>query len=199
MEGDRDIAGAATWLIAANGLWLLGGVLAYFTHVSLAIVTAVAAAPAVIGLLEARAVRSGRAEVWADRALSYAVGTWVVMGMAVLVPYVATEQGLSLWASRGFAGTTTLLASAGVLAWNVAAVHAVADRRDREALRSFAAFHLLAIGAAAYYLWAGDGTTAMLELRGDEIAAVDLEAVPLLAAMPGMLWAIVHLRARAQA
>lgn len=179
------------WLAATNGIWLLGGLLAYLTRASLVLGTAVAIVAALPALLE---LRRTAANVWFDRALAAALGTWAVMAVLIVTPYMATEEGISLWTSRGYAATGLAAASIGMLLWNLSTFNAL-DADKRTGLL-YAAFHVILLGVAMYLVATGDGGSHDIMLRGDTYAVVDLRLAPALASLAALPWAGAFLRVR---
>lgn len=173
------------WLIASNLLWVAGGVLAYYTPMTLVVGTAIAVVPAFA------AFRAGSG-VWNDRGTTYSVGTWAVMAMWVAIPYVASENGVSLWSEKGYVVLGMFLATFGMLLVNIAAWQVAEGVRGTR----FAAFH----GAVALVAaWIGGTTAPQLRpimLRGHEILAPDLVLAPAIAAAPGIMWVLLLWRAR---
>lgn len=182
------------WLAAANVVWLLAGVLAYATSVSLVVGTALALVPTLPGLLELRRnpVDAARSQ-WVDRAMSFAIAGWAMLAVMILLPYIASENGLSLWASRGFASLGIATASVAMLLWNAAAYMGLAAANDLKAIRLYAGFHVALLAVALFYAASEMDTTTIL-LRGQEIVMPDLKMAAGIAAAPSVLWALVFWR-----
>lgn len=170
--------------MASNGIFVLGGLLAYQTSIGLDIVVAVALVAAMAGLWPARAQN-----IWMDRAASVAAGFWAAIAMLILIPYITVEEGVSLWSLRAYSTLSIVVASAGMLAWNAAA--AMAQQDAGKTVRSLAAFHLGALLVAAWLALGSDGQSVTYVVRGFEIPSHDLRLAPALAAVPGVAWLIV--------
>ncbi len=185
------------WLTASNVLWLLAGVVAYMTSISLVVGTAIALVPALPGLMEAkRATRDPQRLAWLDRAFSFAIAGWAIMAVMIIIPYIASEDGISLWTSRSFAGLGIAAASISMLLWNGAAFQALAEGDEIRSVRLYAAFHAVLLVVALVFFTQSDMGTATFILRGQEITMPDPKMTAGIAAAPGLLWALVMWRGR---
>ncbi len=168
------------WLALGNAIWFLGGALAYYTSVSAMLGTVVALVVMLPGLRDQEGV-------WADRALSAAIGTWALCAMLIVIPYAATENGVSLWELKSYAVTGLVIASLGMGLTNLCAAAAAGLTTK---LRIYLAGHVLLLAGALY--WASQETaTSMLSMRGDVIAAIDLALAPATITAAGVMWALV--------
>ncbi len=184
------------WLAASNVLWLLAGVLAYATSISLVVGTAIALVPALPGLLEMkRSLPDERGRRWMDRAVSFAIAGWAILAVMIIIPYIASEEGLSLWSSRGFSGLGIASASIAMLLWNAAAFQGLTG--DTVSTRMYVGFHVALFAVALYFFTQSDLATTTFLLRGQEITMADPRLSAGIAAAPGLLWALVMWRARA--
>ncbi len=186
------------WLAASNVTWLLAGVLAYATSISIVVGTALALVPAMPGLWALRAAAlDDRPQTWLDRALSFAIAGWAMLAALVIIPYVASEEGLSLWTSRGFAGLGVAVASLAMLSWNFAVFRALSP--DVRSAQMYGAFHVALLGVALYTFTQSDFDTTTFILRGQEITMPDPQLTAGIVAAPGLLWALVMWRVRPEA
>ncbi len=182
------------YLVAANAAWLAGGVLATTTTISFTLVTAIALLVATPGIVDLRrTMRDEQCRRWVDRAMTFTIGTWATLAMMIVIPYVASEQGASLWASNWFTTIGIVVASLGMLGWNAAAFQGLAAWDDVRSARLYAGFHLLALALA---LWFDEPGSATIALRGETYQMVDTGIGAGLAAVPGLLWAVVMWRSR---
>lgn len=175
------------WLVAANAIFVLGGLVAYATSLNLAIVTAFALVAAMAGLWRMKQ-QEGPLQQGADVGASFAAGGWAVVAILVLLPYITADQGNGLWTSKAYAGLTVAVASLAMLGWNAAVLHGFPEARRN--VRSFAGFHALLIVAAFVLALRGDSTTMTFMMDGIERTAIDLRLAPALAAAPGLSWAM---------
>ena len=185
--------GPTRWLIISNVAWLLAGLLAYATRTGLAIGTAIALVAALPGLWQARAAAEGQERMWLDRGASYAAGAWAVLAILIVLPYITLEEGGSLWSSMGYHVLLLVVASGGMLAWNATAFQGLAPSDDVRGVRRWAAFHVFVL-AGAVWLAAREATTHAVIVRGMETAMLDLHVAPLLAVVPGLVWALAFAR-----
>lgn len=176
-----------TWLVAANAIFVLGGLVAYSTSLSLPIVAAFALVAAVAGLWRLKD-QPGPFQQGADLGASIAAGAWAVVAVLVLLPYITVEEGRSLWASAPYAGLSIAVASLGMLGWNAAVLASVPSGRRQ--VRTFVIFHAALVVVAFALVLRGDGTLVPITLRGFELTAHDLQLAPALAAAPGLSWAM---------
>jgi len=185
------------WLVAANAVWLAAGLLAYATRLPMLVGAALAAAVAVPGLLALRRGAAGEeARLWADRAFSYAVGTWAVLLVVVLLPLITLEEGGNLWGERGYWLITLVVANGGFLLMDASAHRALAGPGDAATLRSYVGFHVVLLLVAAWALWSMDDTVVDVTVAGETLRAFDLRMAPAFAAVPGLTWALAFWRLR---
>ena len=181
------------WLIGANVLFVAGGLAAYTTDLSLALVAAFALVAAVAGLWRLKE-QPGPFQAGADLGASFAAGSWAVVAVLVLLPYITVEEGRSLWSSSAYAGLGVAVASLGMLGWNAATMWSLPD--ERRNVRTYALFHAVLVVVAFGLVLRGDGTMVALGLRGVELMAHDLQLAPALAAAPSLSWALGFWRER---
>lgn len=176
------------WLLAANALFVAGGVLAYFTSIGLDIIVALSLVAAMAGLWRTRS-----SNVWIDRAASAAAGAWAVLAVLILIPYITVEEGVSLWSLRGYAALGIATASLGMLAWNICALRAQPGGAAR--WQRPAAIHGVLVLAALWYALGSDGSSITYMVRGFEVTSYDLQMAPALAAIPGISWMLARRQA----
>lgn len=185
------------WLVAANLVWLAAGVLAYATRLPMLVGAALAAAVATPGLWALRRDATGEeARLWADRGFSYAVGTWTVLLVVVLLPLITFEEGGNLWGRRGYWAITLVVASVGFLLLDTSAFRALAGPETVGAVRSYALFHAALLVVALWALWSMDHALVDVTVAGEALRAFDLRMAPALAAVPGLTWALAFWRLR---
>lgn len=188
------------WLVVANAVWLAAGLAAYATRLPMLLGAALAAAVATPGLLALRREAVGEeARLWADRAFSHAVGTWVVLLVVILLPLITLEEGGNLWGERGYWLIALVVANGGFLLMDASAHRALAGPGDAVTLRSYAGFHVVLLLVAAWALWNLDGVVVDVTVAGEVLRVYDLRMAPAFAAVPGLTWALAFWRLRTDA
>lgn len=192
MDDDRR---SIQWLAAADALWLIGGIVAYVSSVSLLIMTAIALVPALPGLMALRDKADGDHKVWFDRAMTFAAGTFGLIAMLILIPYATSEAGTSLWATREYIMLGFVVSSTGMLGWNVAALHGLDAGKD---VRMHIGLHAALILASVWFALNGVVGSRDVMLRGETFTVLDMDLAPALAAVPGLMWAGVFWQRQAR-
>ncbi|MGB1586804.1 MAG: hypothetical protein ACPHID_07155 [Thermoplasmatota archaeon] len=169
------------WLVAANAIFVVGGLIAYATSINLALITAFALVAALGGLWH---MREGPLAAGADVGRSFAAGGWAVLAILIILPYITVLDGRSLWSSDAYAALTVAAAGAAMAGWNAALL------RNHPQMRTYLGFHALMIVAAFILALRGDGTSIIVEFGGDMIAVRDLRLAPALVAAPSLSWAL---------
>lgn len=170
-----------TWLVAANAIFVAGGLVAYATSINLALLGAFALVAALAGLWR---IRDGPLAAGADVGRSFAAGGWAVLAILIILPYITVIDGQSLWSSDAYAALTVAAAGGAMAGWNAAVL------RDHPQARTYLIFHVLLIVAAFILALRGDGSTFMMDFSGDTLAVRDLQLAPALVAAPSLSWAL---------
>ncbi len=186
--------GPIRWLLAAQALFVAGGVIAYVTPTSFALWTAIALVAGLAGVWQARPTLEGQAATWMDRSASAAAGAWAILAVLIIMPYIALDSDISLWADLGYQALLFSIACLGMMLWSAAAFQAMAQWDDVRSVRTYAAFHVVCWAIGLALLWNGDGTTTQFLARGQEVDAMDLALVPMVGAVPGLVWLLGMLR-----
>lgn len=188
-------APAVRWLVGANIAWLAAGALAYYTAARFSVLTAIAILVALPGLMRLRTeLQDPQCRRWLDISFSCAVGTWAILAMMVVIPYVASEGGNSLWSSNAYATLGLAVSSLGALAWNATAFQGLAAWDDVRSARLYSIFHLVVLAGALFY--SRDARVVEVMLRGEVFQMVDLAVAPALASVAGIVWAVALWRSR---
>ncbi len=178
------------WLVAANVVWLAAGLLAYWTTMPMMLGAALAAAVALPGLLILRASGDDLTRLWMDRAVSASVGTLVLLLVLAALPLMTLEDGGELWTTRGYWVLTLLVANGGFLLMNAAALLGAGAKDAKTDVRTYTIFHVGLLVVALYFLLQVDDAMTVYSIGSREMAAFDLRMAPVLAAVPGVTWAL---------
>ncbi len=184
---------ALMWVVATDVLFLVAGIAAFETRLSLPVAAVLAQTVAIPALLDLR--RSSAEEgvalsgVWADRAVSFLMGSLAVSACLVVVPYVTLTEDGGLWGVRAFVYLGLVAAAGGLALWNLAVVATVMGRNPMQ--RTW----LVEVGALVVLLWAAwtflaaeADSTYDLQVRGMEVPTIDVAWSALVVGLAGLYW-----------